>query len=900
VAKFVVLYKIQQMKKLAFLIFFKLNIFQLLSSQTVHIAGPMGSSRFGDRLLVLPNGNYAVTDYQYTDGVTIGIGAVHLYDGATHNIISTFKGKYFNDRIGIEGLKLLAGTSNFLVISPFCNDGMAFGVGAETFINGTTGLNGEVNSSNSLMGSVNGDGIGSEGVYVLLNGDYVVRSKNCDNGSIINAGAFTLCNGSVGTSGIVSTSNSVMGGSDYDFVGSGIGSGNTANPILELPNGNIIYCSSLLNNGTIKEVGAVTFINRNTPYVGTINTANSLVGTKPQDFVGKYGCTILNNSNFVVSSIEWDNGSILDAGAATWVNGTVGLSGHITPANSLVGNNIGERVGEKSDNSSSLNGIYALPNGNYIVCTFKYNLGAGAATYCDGSTGRSGLINTSNSITGSIAGENISLGGIKILPNGNYLLISYSGRGAVTWCNGADGKTINNSGVISSSNSLIGTFSGDQVGQTVVVLPNNNYVVVSPFLRNGSIPNAGSVTLCRSDGFTIGNINIVNSFLGGSFDDRIGKDGIAVLANGNFVFGSSSWDNGATTDVGAVTFCKKDFTGTFSGIINSSNSLVGTNMSEKLGSNIREGNSTITNVYSPIIPLPNGNYIVQNDRFKNGMIEAAGAVVWCDGNTGRSGNIISTDALVGSSFADYIGSNGIVILSNSNYLVSSPNWDNGLKNNTGAITFCNGDGTTKGPINSTNSLIGNFNHTSVGSNSTGYFLSNSINNGSPKSFYEGFTNYHIQKLNNGDYILGGDAYQTQLNNTGYNYGNQSIGTVGYLTSCNSLTPPSQGSSASIYQYNSIYNYLIVSRPSENKISYFNPSISGASANITWLGSTNSNWSTPTNWPCGILPTPNANIMIPNIFPQPIVDINTEINKLTLSPGTNLQVLPGVTFKIKGM
>jgi hypothetical protein len=68
---------------------------------------------------------------------------------------------------------------------------------------------------------------------------------------------------------------------------------------------------------------------------------------------------------------------------------------------------------------------------------------------------------------------------------------------------------------------------------------------------------------------------------------------------------------------------------------------------------------------------------------------------------------------------------------------------------------------------------------------------------------------------------------------------------------------------------------------------------------TWLGSTNNNWSTPTNWPCGIIPPPNADVMIPNIIPQPIVDINTEVNKLTLSPGTNLQVLPGVTFKIKG-
>jgi hypothetical protein len=69
---------------------------------------------------------------------------------------------------------------------------------------------------------------------------------------------------------------------------------------------------------------------------------------------------------------------------------------------------------------------------------------------------------------------------------------------------------------------------------------------------------------------------------------------------------------------------------------------------------------------------------------------------------------------------------------------------------------------------------------------------------------------------------------------------------------------------------------------------------------TWLGKTNSNWSTPSNWPCGIIPPINARVIVPaNSTNIPIVDINVELEKLTLSPGTILNVLPGVTFKIKG-
>ncbi len=816
------------MKKNKILIICFLAIASITTAQTTHIDGPAGSVRFGYRLLVLPNGNYVVVDNEYTDGITAGIGAVHVYNGSNHTIISTFKGKYFNDRIGNAGLKLIPNSNNFLVLSTLCNDGVAFGVGAVTFINGNTGLNAEVSAANSLMGSVTGDAVGEQGVTILTNGDYVVRSKRCDNGIKVDAGAITLCNGTTGTTGIVSTANSLMGNSDYDFVGRGIGSGNFdesfPSPVIELPNSNLVLFSNLWRNGAATEAGAVTFINRSAPIVGVVSAANSLVGSKTQDFVGIGGCTILSNNNFVVSSKDWDNGAVDDAGAVTWVSGTTGFVGAVSAANSLVGNNIGDKVSEKAGSGSTLNGIYALPNGNYVVCSFRYNSGIGAATYCNGSTGNSGTIASLNSFVGTFADvRSVSLGGVKVLPNGNYVLISngFSQRSAITWFNGTTGATIDAAQNVTLLNSLRGSGTND-VGKEVVVLPNSNYVVVSPSFQNGAIPNAGAITLCNGNGTTVGLVSSANSFVGSTANDRIGDNGVAVLANGNFVFGSALWDNGATTNTGAVTFCKKDFTGSYTGALSSANSLVGTVMSEQLGSNIIAGTSTNTSVYSPIIPLPNGNYIVQNDRYTNGVADGAGAVIWCDGTTGRNGNITSSNALVGTSTADYIGSNGVVVLPNSNYIVSSPGWDDGAKSNAGAITFCRGDGTTTGAVDINNSVIGNFSGTGVGSNGIGSFLNNDLNANLPTSFYEGYSNYHIQKLSNGNYILGGDAFQLQLNYKGFAYGNSTTGITGYLNTCNSLTPPSQGASSTFYQYDSLYNFMIVSRPGQNKVSYFKP------------------------------------------------------------------------------
>jgi hypothetical protein len=221
----------------------------------------------------------------------------------------------------------------------------------------------------------------------------------------------------------------------------------------------------------------------------------------------------------VLSSRNWDNGEIVDAGAVTWGNGTTGTAGMVSAANSLVGTTAGDRVG--------YDGLTALNYGNYVVLSRSWDNGgiidAGAATWGNGTTGTAGEVSAANSLVGSTAQDMIEYGGVTALSNGNYLVSSPNWNngatadvGAVTWGNGTAGV----SGVVSTANSLVGTTAGDKVGYTfpydtnVTAVGNGNYVVHSSWWDNGALGSAGAVTWGDAAGGTIGQITVENSVLG--------------------------------------------------------------------------------------------------------------------------------------------------------------------------------------------------------------------------------------------------------------------------------------------------------------------------------------------------------------------------------------------------
>ena len=149
-----------------------------------------------------------------------------------------------------------------------------------------------------------------------------------------------------------------------------------------------------------------------------------LVGSTVTDSVANSGVTRLSNGNYVVRSRSWDNVGATDAGAVTWCDGTVGCTGPVTTSNSLVGSTTFDMVG---------NALTLLNNGNYVVVSADWDIGAnsvGAVTWCNGATGRTGPITPSISLVGSTTGDRVGSGGGTALGNGNYVDAAEAGTHA--------------------------------------------------------------------------------------------------------------------------------------------------------------------------------------------------------------------------------------------------------------------------------------------------------------------------------------------------------------------------------------------------------------------------------------------------------------------------------------
>ena len=636
---------------------------------------PNPGNQFGLTVLALNTGNVVITS-PFDDAGGTDAGAVYLFNGATGALISSLRGSKASDQVGGTGVTALS-SGNYVVRSKSWDNGTATDAGAVTWGNGSTGVSGVVSDSNSLVGSTAFDQVGSNGVTALVNGNYVVSSPGWNNGAAITgAGAVTWGNGNTGISGMVSGSNSLIGSKAGDGVGI---SGVTA-----LSNGNYVVRSQTWDNGTVTNAGAATWGNGSTGTSGVVSSSNSLVGSTAVDGVGSSGVTALSNGNYVVRSQTWDNGAATNAGAVTWGNGSTGISGVVSSANSLVGSTTSDQVGSI---------VYDLGNGNYVVRSQNWDNGAatdaGAVTWGNGSTGISGVISSSNSLVGSTPVDQVG-SIVTALGNGNYVMSSpgwdngaTTDAGAVTWGNGSTGI----SGVVSGSNSLVGSTAFDDVGN-VTALSNGNYVVSSPDWDNGAATDAGAATWGNGSTGTSGVVSGSNSLIGSTASDQVGR-GVTALGNGNYVVSSESWDNGAATDAGAAIWGNGS-NGT-SGVVSGSNSLIGSTASDLVGRGVTA--------------LGNGNYVVSSANWSNGAVGAAGAATWGNGSTGISGVVSGANSLVGSTAGDGVGA-VMTALSNGNYVVSSIGWDNGATTNAGAVTWGNGSTGTSGVVSGANSLLG--------------------------------------------------------------------------------------------------------------------------------------------------------------------------------------------------
>ena len=449
----------------------------------------------------LATGNYVVVspNFSNTAPVAASAGAATWGNGTggTHGVVTvanSLVGTTAQDIVGSFGVTAL--TNGAYVVSS-----QLWGpadVGAATWGSGATGVKGAVSAANSIVGSTSGDSVSDNGVYALLSGNFVVNSPHWDNIGAPNAGAATWGNGSLGSAGAVSASNSMVGAFANDLLGNG--------PTVPLANSDYVVVSP--NWGT-NDVGAATWGSGIGGTVGLLGSINSIVGTHPNDHVGSSGVVGLTTGNYVVISPQWTTG----LGAVTFGKNDGTSHAAVSAGNSLVGSTSGDFVGGT--------GVTPLSNGNYVVGSPNWKnpvtgaTSAGAATWGSGSTGVSGPVTVANSLVGTSPSDDVGVDTVA-LPGGRYMTraagwtnpaTGAAGVGAMTWLDGSAPS----SGPVTAANSFVGTTANDQVGNgTYTVLPDGHFAVASPFWDNGSIVNAGAVTLAGVNGIT-GMISATNS-----------------------------------------------------------------------------------------------------------------------------------------------------------------------------------------------------------------------------------------------------------------------------------------------------------------------------------------------------------------------------------------------------
>lgn len=653
----------------------------------VDLHGPPGSESFGSHVAVLPNGNIVVTDPLYSTPTVSHVGAVHLFD-PQGNPISMLTGSQADDHVGTGRIVVLA-NGHFVAFSRDWDNGDAIDAGAVTWINGDMGLSGTVSAQNSLVGHSTYDAIGGyEGVTALPNGHYVVVSDSWDNGGANNAGAVTWGNGNGGTVGAVSPANSLVGTEAMDSVGN---DQDWFSNIAILPNGNYVVTSWYWHHDSRTNAGAVTWGNGEGGTVGPVSASNSLLGTTDcSSDTGAYSqITVLTNGNYVVSSPCWDNGSIADVGASTWVDGTQPFGGEVSGDNSLVGTHNWDRVGGGR--------ATALSNGNYVVNSSTWLGGTGAATWGDGTTGQpTGAISGANSLIGSAAGTYASHA--YALSNGHYVVANSRWHnaadlrvGAVTWGNGHVGTI----GVISESNSLVGSTDGDVIGfRGIAALPNGNYVVISPYWSSDSSEYAGAVTMLDGNGPMSAVVTADNSLTGSQANDLVGDHGIRVLPNGSFVIASPYWNLGSAFNAGAVTWA--DGVTPLSGTVSAANSLVGSHAEDRVGDR-------------PALLLANGHYVISSYQWDLANLANAGAVTWGNANGGTVGAVSADNSLVGTFANDQLRIYGQTLV-DGNFLVAR-NSDGGDPN-LESLSIINGNYASSGPPQAWNTVVANIDYDS--------------------------------------------------------------------------------------------------------------------------------------------------------------------------------------------
>ncbi|MFG6415156.1 YDG domain-containing protein [Roseateles sp. DC23W] len=453
-----------------------------------------------------------------------------------------------------------------------------------------------------------------------------------------------------------------------------------------------------------------------------------------------------------------------------------------------------------------------LGNGNVVISAPLANTGGTAGT---------GAVYLFNSQTGALlsnlrgtnAGDQAGSGGVKVLGNDNYLVLSpkfgtvsgvntfsltitdpfnvsaasayaiqtgtTASAGAITW----QSSTGSGSSAVGSGNSLVGSTA--------------NTDSVTRYGYSGLTVTTGSnQTITAND--RLGNVTTYNQW-GDVLAE--GTTNIVELTDGNVAIAASNWFNGR----GAVAWMNGG-TGALAnaasgGALSSTTAVVGSTGIRSqaptdadagkqvyvtgLNASLPYVNKNLSNnnlrtappgaagdaVGSTLTALPGGRYVISSPTFTNGASTYAGAATYGAAG-GTAGAVSASNSLVGTHKYDFVSSGGVQSVgAGQGYVVASPYWtdagnaavDRFLQNNpNGAVTWVDassghifGTAATGADVGAGNSLVGGAGDLmgSQGNSSSSPITTRIYNGSDTQSARSVATSTGVKVLKNGNYLV---------------------------------------------------------------------------------------------------------------------------------------------------
>jgi trimeric autotransporter adhesin len=452
--------------------------------------------------------------------------------------------------------------------------------------------------------------------------------------------------------------------------------------VLVLSNGNYVVTDPLYDAGGVADVGAVHLYN------GVSDSLiSTLTGSHANDRVGTGSLVEVGGSNVVVISTTWTGGISTREllGAATWIDGKIGLNGTVSSANSLT------PVVYSETQEGRAPFVTVLANGNYVVAS-KLSYFDARFTWGSGASGVAGMVSLANS-------QRFTSIRLQITPltNGNYIVRdSDFDSGGLTWADGSVGGHRRSARLYGGARVSVG-----QAG--VIPLANGDALALTPAYDSWR----GAITRIDGDDGPPSHIDSTNSLVGGhggfvdQFGDAVGDGDVVELANGNIAIlnrrarlGTDAEGGGAITVLGA-------------------NEPTSGKLQDRVNVRVEEVDCCVEH----LVPLAGGDFVFVDAGWDDGSKVDLGLVQRLSGSALTAGVIDGPGALTGATAGDSIGSGGVVPLSDGGYVVSSPFWDHPDGTiDVGASTKGGAGVGIAGRVSTTNSLHGTLERSSVGDN----------------------------------------------------------------------------------------------------------------------------------------------------------------------------------------